>query len=66
MKLELFTNENEFEDYMKIATFSVLPDDAKIPVIYKKFGDEITIALNHTKSLRKNFKYHMDLGFYML
>lgn len=56
MKLELFINENELEDYLKVATFSVIPDEAKIPVIYKKFREEITLALNYTKSLRKNFK----------
>lgn len=55
MRLELFTNENELEEYLRVATFSVIADNAIIPIVHKKFRGEITTALNYTKSLRKNF-----------
>lgn len=56
MKLELFTNSLELEEYLRVATLSVIFDSEEVH-ISKKFREEITTALKYTQSLPKNFQF---------
>ena len=48
MKLELFTNSLELEEYLRVATLSVIFDSEEVH-ISKKFREEITTALKYTQ-----------------
>ncbi|MDR1694100.1 MAG: GNAT family N-acetyltransferase [Lactobacillaceae bacterium] len=55
MKFELFTGQEEFEDYLCVAALSVISDNEEVHIT-KKFREEISLAFKYTQSLRKNYR----------
>lgn len=55
MHLELFTNADEFEEYLRVATLSVIFDYEDIYVT-KKFREEMATAFKYTQSLPQDFR----------
>ncbi|MDR1025876.1 MAG: GNAT family N-acetyltransferase [Lactobacillus sp.] len=63
MKLELFTNQNELEEYLKVAVLS-MPSVAAQNIIPDSFRKEICEGLKFTQSLSSDFR--ADVGPWIL
>ena len=63
MRLELFCNEDEFEEWLRIANYSNYADgeDEENIKIREDFRQEMKICLENTKKLQKDFKISFGL-----
>ena len=63
MRLELFCNEDEFEEWLKIANYSNYADgeDEENIKIREDFRQEMKSCLENTKKLQKDFKISFGL-----